>query len=147
MLAKQHARSSERWGVMCGTVVASRVLMRCDCDLQLYPPPLACEDCAESFVLRAELVRHRKFGCATERTRERLLAAQERAQRRLQAALGKRLREVVRLNPGEKLADGGGAGCEGDEGETYGDEDEGEDFDGDDGVGERKSPDTKRKVK
>jgi hypothetical protein len=64
---------------------------------QVYPPPAFCETCKESFVLQVELIRHRKFGCATERLRERLLTAQEREQRNLQVALGKRLREVVRL--------------------------------------------------
>jgi hypothetical protein len=85
---------------------------------QLYPPPLCCHDCSETFVLNAELVRHRKFGCATERTRERLLAEQERQQRILQAALGKRLREVVRLKPGEVL------GEEKEEEEEYSEEEE-----------------------
>lgn len=71
--------------------------------MQVYPPPLSCEDFAETFVLKAEKVRHRKFGCASERMRERMMAEEERAQRVLQAAMGKRLREVVQLGPDEEL--------------------------------------------
>ena len=51
---------------------------------QVYPPPHMCPVCNESFVLEVELVRHRKFGCATERLKEQLLAEQDREQRRLQ---------------------------------------------------------------
>lgn len=68
-------------------------------------------------MLSAELVRHRKFGCAAERTRERLLAEEERQQRILQAALGKRLREVVRLKPGEVFGEEKEAGEDEDEDE------------------------------
>ncbi len=50
----------------------------------MYPPPHMCSVCNESFVLEVELVRHRKFGCATERMKERLLEHQDREQRRLQ---------------------------------------------------------------
>ena len=61
-----------------------------------------CNDCNESFVLEAELVRHRKFGCQTERLRERVLDEQERQQRLLQLQLGKRLREVARVKPDDE---------------------------------------------
>jgi hypothetical protein len=43
---------------------------------QVYPPPAFCETCKESFVLQVELIRHRKFGCATEREVVRLRAKQ-----------------------------------------------------------------------
>ncbi len=89
VLARVRALCTVHGCVVCGvcrTAPRARCVV-CICArswLQVYPAPHMCPDCNESFVLEVELVRHCKFGCATERIRERLIKRQENEQQRLQ---------------------------------------------------------------